>query len=112
MIRSCAVPGECPVYSAQASSFAGRRSKQRALNKTRLVLRHDLGSEGLSYDLSVPYDKCIGSEFVRIICCFCRPENVRVISLNTSQLHGEGGARLFKLRSEDLKKLPNRVWTF
>jgi hypothetical protein len=76
------------------------------------ALRLDFGSEGLRYYFPVPHNKGVGGEFVRIVCCFCGPENVGVIPLNASQLHRKRGARLCKLRNEGLKKWPNRVWTF
>jgi hypothetical protein len=76
------------------------------------ALRFNLSSEGLGYYLPVPHNKCVGSEFVRIVCCFCGPENIGVITLNASLLHRKRGTRLSKLRNESLKEGLDRVWTF
>ena len=74
------------------------------------ALPFDLGGEGLRYDLPVPHKKCVGSEFVGIVRCFGRPENIAVIALNRSVLHRERGARLCKLRNEGLKEGLDRGW--
>jgi hypothetical protein len=74
------------------------------------ALPFDLGSEGLRYYLPVPHNKCVGSEFVRIVRCFGRPENIAVIALNRSVLHRERGARLCKLGNEGLKEGLDRGW--
>ena len=76
------------------------------------VLRFDLSSERLGYYLSVLHNKRISSEFVRIVCCLCGPENVGVIPINGAQLHRKRGARLRKLRKEGFKKGFNCGWTF
>jgi hypothetical protein len=75
------------------------------------VLRCDFSGKGLSYYFPVPHKKCVGSEFVRIVCCFCGPENVSVVPDNGSYLHGKGRAWLSELRNEGLKKGLNRFWT-
>ena len=68
------------------------------------ALRFDLGSEGLRDDSPVPHNKCVGRKFVRIVCCFCGPENIGVITFNASLLHRKRGARLCKLRNEQLER--------
>ena len=76
------------------------------------VLRLDLGSKGLGYYLSVPHDKCVCGEFVPVDCCFCGPENVGVLPLNATQLHGKRRARHCKLRNQRLRKKLDRVPPF
>jgi hypothetical protein len=61
------------------------------------VLRLDLGSKRLGYYFSVPYNKRVGSEFVRVVRGFCGPENVGVITVNRSLPYRKRGSRLSKL---------------
>ena len=110
------IDGGIPLDSAvESQQFRSHHRSALARQEVRFrggsVLRFDLGSEGLGYYLPVPHNKRVGSEFVRIVCCFCSPENIRVITLNASLLHRERGARLCKLRNEGLKEGLDRVWT-
>jgi hypothetical protein len=94
-------PG-CMLKSGDAEIRSTRRS----------ALPSDLGSEGLRYYLLVPHNKCVGSEFVRIVRCFGRPNNIAVIALNRSVLHRERGSRLCKFGEEGLKERLDRGWAF
>src|ERR1017187_3439872 len=69
----------------------------------------DLGGEGLRYYLPVSHHKRVGSEFVRIVCCFRSPDNIGVITLDGSLLHRKRGARFRKLRNEGLKERLDRL---
>jgi hypothetical protein len=45
------------------------------------ALPFNLGSKGLRYYLPVSHNKCIGSEFVRTVLRFGRPNNITVIAI-------------------------------
>src|SRR5215813_14053488 len=89
--------------------IAGRAYEVRSAGCS--ALRFDLSSKGLRYYLPIPHHKCVGSEFIRIVRCIGRPENIAVIALNRSVLHSERGARLCKLRNEGLKERLDRGWS-
>src|SRR5262249_752591 len=95
-----ALPPKADICSAQApvcfmptaDMTAGRAYEVRSAGCS--ALRFDLSSKGLRYYLPIPHHKCVGSEFIRIVRCIGRPENIAVIALNRSVLHSERGARL------------------
>jgi hypothetical protein len=79
---------------------------QRESALVRLVnVSVGLGSEGWGYEFPLPHDKCVGSEFVKIVW-FCGPQDIGVITLNASLLHRKRGARLCKFGNEGLKDGP------
>src|SRR5262245_21726611 len=92
---------KCPLEPI-ADMIVGRACEVRSAGCS--ALRFYLSSEGLRYYLAIPYNKCVGSEFIRIVRRVGHPENIAVIALNRSVLHGERGARLCKLRNEGLKE--------
>ena len=93
-----------------ADMIAGRACEVRSADRS--ALRFDPSSERLRHYLPIPYNKCVGSEFIRIVRCFGRPENISVIALDRSMLYRERGARLCKLRNEGLKEGPDRGGAF
>jgi hypothetical protein len=59
------------------SVFFGRQHKgMDMLDWVLLALPGDLGSKGLRYPLPVLHQKRAGSGFVRIVRCFCTPQDV------------------------------------